>query len=198
MQLALGIAIGWRELSMSSPKTRMPIEEARKIATSLSFNLNLCDVRHHICGSLRRGVKKDVGDIDIVVSDLLRAYEAIAPGTGLLNLPKPIPPAAGGKERRTVNVEVIGINVNLYMALPDEWGAMELFLTGSGLFNIKMRGYAKSHGFKLNQYGLYKDDVLVASKTERDIFAALGLHYVSPYYREVGEKESIWKLKIGR
>ena len=41
-------------------------------------------------------------------------------------------------------------------------------------------------GFKLNEYGLFRseDEVLVAAKTEQEIYKALGLDYIEPELRE--------------
>src|ERR1043166_6586151 len=54
-----------------------------------------------------------------------------------------------------------------------------------------MRQRAIQRGLRLNEYGLFRSDVetrdpklLVACKTEEDIFRALGLHYVPPELRE--------------
>jgi DNA polymerase (family 10) len=50
-----------------------------------------------------------------------------------------------------------------------------------------------AHGFKLNEYGLFRtvDDVRVAGEREEDIYAALGMEWVPPELRELrGEMEA--------
>jgi len=65
-----------------------------------------------------------------------------------------------------------------------------LYFTGSYELNTQMRQVAKSMGFKLNEYGLFKEkkdgsysDKPVKLKTERDIFKKLKLDYIEPEER---------------
>lgn len=153
---------------------RLPLVEAEVIARRLSRLLTQHGVKHQICGSLRRGTKSTVGDIDVVVDNLQKACTA----TRLGNIPY---------GRKTVKGEFEGINLNLYVAQPEEWGAMLLFLTGNQMFNILTRSHAKkvSKGeFKLNQYGLWQGDTRIAGRTEEEIFDAIGMRHVAPSERE--------------
>ena len=57
-------------------------------------------------------------------------------------------------------------------------------------FNIKLRQMAIKHGLKINEYGIFKKEKLLAGKTEEDIFKILGMSYVEPELREdTGEIE---------
>jgi len=67
-----------------------------------------------------------------------------------------------------------------------------LHLTGSGEFNRKMREVAKTLGYMLNQYGLYRvktDDqgkelyVKVKIKSEKELFDKLNMEYLEPHER---------------
>lgn len=65
-----------------------------------------------------------------------------------------------------------------------------LYFTGSYELNTQMRQVAKSMGFKLNEYGLFKEkkdgtfsDKPVKIKSERDIFKKLKLDYIDPEER---------------
>lgn len=117
-----------------------------------------CDLgRMEICGSVRRRVP-EVHDIDIL---------------------------AVNEERKGTIVRLAthsGIPVDIYYTSEESWGAFQLFLTGSGEYNIMMRAKAKAKGFKLSQYGLFKRDTneLIASKTEEEIYRALKLDYRDP------------------
>ena len=55
-----------------------------------------------------------------------------------------------------------------------------LHMTGSKLFNINLRKKAKLLGYKLNEYGLYKNDNKIKINSEKDIFEKLGLSYIKP------------------
>ena len=57
---------------------------------------------------------------------------------------------------------------------------MYLYFTGPKAHNIGMRARAKAKGLRLNQNGLFRDGVRIASKTEQDIFDALGETYQEP------------------
>jgi DNA polymerase (family 10) len=160
------------------------MEQARKLAEELSAKLTVAGVMNEVCGSIRRGTKETVGDLDVIVSDLHRAYMVLAPGEGLFEVPKPLTPAAKGRIRRSADVEFGGLTVNLYLAFQDEWGAMKVFLTGNGVFNVQMRGFAKGKGYKLNQYGLFHGEDKIAGRDEFHVFYALGLRWIEPNERE--------------
>jgi len=46
-----------------------------------------------------------------------------------------------------------------------------------------LRIIARTKGFKLNQYGLFKKGKYVAGKTEKEIYEALGRKYKPAYER---------------
>ncbi|CAH6421516.1 DNA polymerase family X [uncultured virus] len=66
----------------------------------------------------------------------------------------------------------------------DSYYTALVYFTGSGEFNRKMRQLAQNLGYKLNEYGLYftQGNKLKRIKinSEKDIFDALGLEYLSP------------------
>lgn len=81
--------------------------------------------------------------------------------------------------------------VDIYFAEPEYYGAMLLFATGPGDYNIALRGKAISQGLKLNQYGVKKGDKYVGSaRTEKDVYAALFYPYKSPELRGLSAKEA--------
>jgi DNA polymerase/3'-5' exonuclease PolX len=127
-----------------------------------------------------------VGDVDLAVSDLGRfdrklfGPAAVKEGLDVLCLSKNFIPG----ESRKADYRINGVTFNVYQARKEAKGAMVLFLTGSKEFNIMMRGKAKEMGLKLNQYGLWQGERLIAARTERQIFAELGINYVSPRDRE--------------
>ncbi len=64
-------------------------------------------------------------------------------------------------------------------------------------FNVELRRLARSKSMKLNEYGLYKNSKRIASKTEKEIFKALGLEYIQPELRENnGEIEAALQGKL--
>jgi DNA polymerase beta len=79
-------------------------------------------------------------------------------------------------------------------------GAAMLYFTGPYELNTEMRNKAKKRDMLLNEYGLYKVDedgnrTLVKTKTEEDIFKALGMEYLTPEERESFSTGKIKKSK---
>ena len=58
-----------------------------------------------------------------------------------------------------------------------------LHFTGSKDFNTKIRKTAQLLGYKLNQYGLYKNNKKITVNSEKEIFDILGLEYIKPENR---------------
>lgn len=85
--------------------------------------------------------------------------------------------------------------VDIYHATPETWGILVLVRTGSKEHNVKLCSLALSKGMKLSAAeGVLKPVEsfpsmmkVVASKTEEDIFVALGISFVKPEDREVGQ-----------
>lgn len=73
---------------------------------------------------------------------------------------------------------------------PNEWGAFLMYRTGSKDFNIAVRGKLKSFGWGLSERGLLDENKnVVASKTEEEIFEAMGIPFIPPQDREKGKFE---------
>jgi DNA polymerase (family 10) len=78
------------------------------------------------------------------------------------------------------------VTVDLYRATEDNWGTLMLVRTGSKEHNIKLCEIARAKGLKLSaSEGVIDGNKIIASKTEDEIFAALGLSYSLPEDREV-------------
>ena len=76
-----------------------------------------------------------------------------------------------------------GLRVDIRLVKRDQWGAALMYFTGSKEHNISVRKVAIKHGWKLNEYGLFDGEEVVASKEEEDIYFALGLNYYEPRNR---------------
>lgn len=77
------------------------------------------------------------------------------------------------------------IQVDLRVLDKKSFGAALVYFTGSQDFNVKLRQLAIKNNLKLNEYGVFDNKShLIASKTEKDVFKALGLAYIPPEMRE--------------
>lgn len=178
---------------MPSHKGTYKAKEVRPIADDLVQSLARDGMRTELCGSLRRG-RDVVGDIDIVVNgsvDRVREVLIKSHGEGKHNFFE----MSSTKSKKKMDFLVYGVPFNLYVADEENWGAMIMFLTGSPLFNILMRGRAKSNGWKLSQYGVFHGDEIIAGRTEEQIFYVLGVPYHSPQERDLVRHTRNCRLK---
>jgi DNA polymerase (family 10) len=56
--------------------------------------------------------------------------------------------------------------------------------TGSKAHNVAMRGRAQRMGLKINEYGLFRGEELIACRDEAQLFHELGLEFIPPELRE--------------
>jgi DNA polymerase (family 10) len=139
-------------------------------------------------GSLRRRTET-IGDVDILVTtkkgkgsseaggQIIQAFtsadfvqEVIASG-----------PTKGSAIIRTPSVTV---HVDVRVVPQESFGAVAQYFTGSKQHNVRLREIAVKKKLKLNEYGLFKGDKMVAGSTEEEIYKKLGLDYVEPLLRE--------------
>jgi DNA polymerase/3'-5' exonuclease PolX len=74
-------------------------------------------------------------------------------------------------------------HVDIIHATSENYGTMLLYSTGSKEFNIQMRKEATHLGLQLSEWGLYKGNQRKNTKSEKDVFLALGLKYIDPQDR---------------
>lgn len=77
-----------------------------------------------------------------------------------------------------------GIAADLRVVPEESFAPALVHFTGSKEHNTVLRGLCKKLGYKLNEYGLYKDDQPLPAKTEEDLYAHLGLSWIPPELRE--------------
>ena len=137
-------------------------------------------------GSLRRGCET-CGDLDILAAgappslmDVFTSYKLVERVL------------AHGDTKSSVLLWG-GFQADLRLVAAESLGAALQYFTGSKPHNIALRDRAIRRGFKLNEYGLFKNDggQVVAQESEEEIYRALGLAYIPPELRECrGEIEA--------
>lgn len=156
-----------------------PIALAIKTALQKSGLVNNIE----IAGSLRR-MKEDVGDIDILATSKHPQK--------LINLFAALPEVKEVKAKGDTKCMVFlraGIDADLRVVSPDEFGAGLYYFTGSQQHNVRARELAIKKGLTINEYGIFrgtaeKKGKRVAARTETAVFRALGLPYIPPELRE--------------
>lgn len=148
-----------------------------------------------VAGSLRR-MKETIGDVDIIAGVDMKISETIA--AAFVKLPPVTKILGQGASKSSVLVQE-NLQVDLRLVPIENYGAALLYFTGSKEHNVRIRGLANDKGLTLNEWGLYKLTEYekaekataqapklkpIASKTEADVYEALGLDYVEPELRE--------------
>ncbi|MER6411276.1 DNA polymerase/3'-5' exonuclease PolX [Streptomyces humidus] len=131
-------------------------------------------------GSLRR-MKETIGDIDILVA----ARRSAPFMDALTELPSTAEVIAHGEKKTSIRT-VKGVQVDLRVVRPESWGSGMQYFTGSKAHNIRTRTIAVHLGLKLSEYGLFETDggKRVASRSEDEVYARLGLPWIPPPLRE--------------
>jgi len=159
---------------------RLLLHEAEAYATALVAYLmqggGITDIE--VAGSYRRR-RETVGDLDILATcrDTSRVIRHFAAYPDVAEV------VSKGTTRATVRLRG-GLQVDLRAVEPAAYGAALLYFTGSKAHNLELRAMAQDRKLKLNEYGLFAGARRVAGKTERDLYAKLGLAWIPPELRE--------------
>ncbi len=132
-------------------------------------------------GSLRRG-KETVGDLDLLVT----GPGAEAALERFVAHPKVHEVLGRGVNKASVKFGLEGLQVDLRALPPESYGAGLQYFTGSKEHSVPLRQRALKMGLTLNEYSLssIESKQPVASATEEEIYAALGLAWIPPELRE--------------
>jgi DNA polymerase (family 10) len=192
-----------RELKGFGAKSEEAILQGLDIATEADVRMLWADADQHVqsilnhmrscraietieaAGSYRRG-RDTVGDLDFLavaknagaVMDHLTHYGGLAQVM------------ARGDTKMTIRLTG-GVQVDLRVVPEISFGAAMQYFTGSKAHNIILRGRAKDKGLKINEYGVFRGDKMIAGHTEEDVYAALGLPCFPPELREA-RREFEW------
>jgi len=142
-------------------------------------------------GSLRRG-RETVGDLDLLVtgSDPAGIADHFVKFPGIEAI------LAKGEDKVSVKLKN-DLQVDVRLIERSNYGAALHYFTGSKEHNVALRDRAKRHGWKLNEYGLFHGEKILASRAEEEIFAKLGLPWIPPELREnLGEIEAAEKGEL--
>jgi DNA polymerase (family 10) len=162
---------------------RMYLDEAFELADTVVQYMKRCRYarRPAYGGSLRRG-KETIGDIDILATGT-RPDEITRHFT---NHPRVRQILGAGDTKASVLFESRAgtRQVDLRVVAESEYGAALQYLTGSKDHNVALRALAQKQGLKLSEYGLSRGEKRIAGRTEKEVYAALGLPYIEPELRE--------------
>jgi DNA polymerase (family 10) len=146
-------------------------------------------------GSIRRWTPT-VGDVDVLVASedgetIVEVFTEVGGVDTVLQ--------AGSSK---ASVRIRGVQIDLRVVAPDQFGSALQYFTGSKEHNVELRNYALDRDISLNEYGAYDVSALdadaapqsgtkLAGETEESMYEVLDLAWIPPELREAtGEIEA--------
>ena len=189
---------GYRRIS-----GRFMLDDADETAQKLSAHVAHWPGVHKVtpAGSLRRG-RETVGDLDLLITGKCCLHDAQREAVieQIVSFPGILEVIARGENKVSFKLSS-GMQVDVRLLPPDSFGAAMQYFTGSKSHNVALRQRALKLGYTLNEYGLVKleGEKRVASKTEEEIYAMLGMDCPPPELREnSGEIEAAIEHRLPR
>jgi DNA polymerase (family 10) len=141
--------------------------------------------RIQTAGSLRRRAET-IGDVDILVSSgkSKKASERIIEGFTSAGFVEEVLASGPTKGSAVIRTETTPVQVDVRVVPKESFGAASQYFTGSKEHNVGLREIAIKAGLKLNEYGLFKGEKMVAGRDEKEIYKKLKLAYIEPLLRE--------------
>lgn len=180
---------------LAKTRGRFLLVDARATANGLVEKLRALPeaIRVELAGSTRRG-RESVKDVDILVAS--EKPQAIMDAAAKLANEV----IAHGPTKTSVRL-ASGLQVDVRVVKPIEFGAAWAYFTGSKEFNIVLRGRALDRGYSLNEYALtpIAGGDAISCPTEEAVFQALDLQWIPPEMREnAGEIQLADEKKLPR
>lgn len=176
-----------------NPKRKIPLQESLDVIKKLKKNIKNIKKIKKInekniipVGSIRREERVNT-DIDLLL--VVKELKYIDLSGNNLTL------VEGGRSngkypRHQKYIFKIGCKnylIDIFICVKKELPFMLFHYTGSKLYNIRTRFYAKKKGWLLNQYGLWhksgNNKLKIKIKTEKDLIQFLGISYKKPVDR---------------
>jgi DNA polymerase (family 10) len=145
--------------------------------------------RTEIAGSIRRW-KETIGDVDALAAStdhpaVIEAFVDWGRAEDVIE---------AGDDKASIRID--GVQIDLRVVAPDEFGSALQYFTGSRDHNIRLRNRAIDQDLKMNEYGVFDISEVadpdagqrvgqrIAGDTENEMYAALDLPFIPPELRE--------------
>jgi len=185
---AAGIARGIAFLEQSTGRIRLDqaLEAAETVRGFLRDLSGLLKIQ--TAGSVRRWAET-IGDVDILVGggkgkDAEEAGGRIIQAFTTAGFIQQVLAAGPTKGSAIIQTETTPVHVDVRVVPDESFGAAAQYFTGSKDHNVRLREIAVKAKLKLNEYGLFKGDKMIAGPEEEEIYQKLGIDYVEPLLRE--------------
>lgn len=178
---AAAIAKGIEFLEKSTGRIR--IDQALEAAELVTgFLKGLDGIREiQMAGSLRRWAET-IGDVDILVA--AKNGKQIIQQFTEAGFVQDVLAAGPTKGSVIIETETCPVHVDVRVVPQESFGAAAQYFTGSKEHNVRLREIAIKAKFKLNEYGLFQADKMIAGPVEEEIYQKLSLDYIEPLLRE--------------
>ena len=169
---------------------RIPRDEVQDFEQRIQKVMEHMGIGLHgqVLGSYRRGAES-CGDVDFILyQDYIHPDKEILDKVVADLLRQGILTEIISQSHKTIRaIGRIGQGtfrrVDLLLTTVEELGAAKIYFTGNDIFNRSLRYLADKKGMHLNEKGLFRGEECVASRTEEDIFDALGVPFRPPEER---------------
>ena len=164
------------------PAQRIVLHRALTIGEELlaALRADPASDRVELAGSARR-MTDSVKDLDIVAT----ATDPAALATAAAALPQVEAASTPGENAVRIRTHS-GIQVDVRIVEPDQFGNVLQHLTGSKQHNVALRDFAVRRGLHVSEYGVLDDATGETHRcaTEAEVYALLGMAYIQPELRE--------------
>ncbi|MHC4617753.1 MAG: DNA polymerase/3'-5' exonuclease PolX [Planctomycetota bacterium] len=178
---AAAIARGIEFLEKSTGRIRLDqASQAAQVVTDFLQTQTGIE-RMQPAGSLRRQAET-IGDVDILVT-AGKGKQIVGAFTSA-SFVQEVLASGPTKGSAIIETETVPVHVDVRVVPQESFGAAAQYFTGSKQHNVRLREIAVKQKLKLNEYGLFKGDKMVAGPVEQEIYQKLGLDYIEPVLRE--------------
>src|SRR4051795_3429077 len=164
------------------PRPRVPLYKALPLAEGIVEAVGVPPAADQVelAGSARRGADA-VKDIDIVATASDPA--ALAAALGELDVVEAFSTPGENAARARTHT---GMQIDLRVVEPDQFGNVLQHLTGSKEHNMALREAAVRRGVHVSEYGILDDTTGITHRcaTEEDVYRRLGMAWIPPELRE--------------
>jgi DNA polymerase/3'-5' exonuclease PolX len=168
----------------------MKLEKAQHLAEKIKTLLAPHCERIEIAGSIRRRTA-EVGDIEIVA--IPKPYNVGLFASGIALVVDAWPKVRGELPCKYTRRSLPdGIALDLFFAIPANWGLIFAIRTGSSDYShhVLACGWVRN-GYKCANGMLWRDGVAVQVREEIDLFRLAGVPWVEPYARSMNRLPKI-------
>src|SRR3954463_5746084 len=165
-----------------APRPRMLLHKALQVGEAIVAALRAHPAadRVELAGSVRRLVDA-VKDLDVIATST--DPPALLAALGDIDLVE----ASAGTDNNTARARThTGLQIDLRVVEPDQFGNVLQHLTGSKSHNMALREMVVRRGLHVSEYGVLDDATGETRRcaTEEEVYALLGLPWIPPELRE--------------